>query len=140
MLVRRCHVSAENKLQASWTKGGKERAVPIRTAEQRELLESAKSLAGTGSLIPGHKQYIQQLRIYERHTANAGLSKMHGLRHAYAETRYQVLTGWEPPARGGPIAIQLTSEQKAIDQQARLTISRELGHEREQITSVCLGR
>jgi hypothetical protein len=65
---------------------------------------------------------------------------MHGLRHTYAQNRYQELTGWEAPNRGGPLHQQLTSHQKALDQQARLQISRELGHEREQITAVYLGR
>ena len=45
-----------------------------------------------------------------------------------------------PPAAGGPSAKQLSPEQKAVDREARLTISRELGHEREQITAVYLGR
>ncbi|WP_232059106.1 phage integrase N-terminal domain-containing protein [Kineobactrum salinum] len=40
-------------LKASWTKGGRERTVPIRTREQRALLEQAKRLAGVGALIPG---------------------------------------------------------------------------------------
>jgi hypothetical protein len=38
------------------------------------------------------------------------------------------------------MAKQLSPEQKRIDRDARLTISRELGHEREQITAVYLGR
>tara|TARA_R110001592_G_scaffold363287_1_gene683211 strand:- start:1427 stop:2296 length:870 start_codon:yes stop_codon:yes gene_type:complete len=130
----------EIRLQASWTKGGKERTVPIRTEAQRQLLEQAKALAGGGSLIPANKQYIQQVRIYERQTANAGLSKMHGLRHSYAQNRYKELTGWAAPNRGGPNSKQLTPEQKEIDKAARLQISRELGHEREQITAVYLAR
>ena len=40
-------------LKASWTKGGRERTVPIRTQAQRTLLEQAKQLAGLGALIPG---------------------------------------------------------------------------------------
>ena len=128
------------QLKASWTKGGRERTVPIRTSEQRDLLEEAKQLAGLGSLIPGGRQYIEQLRIYERHTANAGLSKMHGLRHAYAQQRYLELTGWHCPHGGGPTKAQLTTLQRDTDQQARLTISQELGHVREQITAVYLGR
>ncbi len=104
-------------LKASWTKGGRERTVPIRTQEQRALLEQAKQLAGLGSLIPGGRQYIEQLRIYERHTANAGLSKMHGLRHAYAQQRYQELTGWASPHAGGPSKAQLTGAQRQVDQQ-----------------------
>ncbi len=128
------------QLKASWTKGGRERTVPIRTPEQRALLEEAKQLAGLGSLIPGGRKYIEQLRIYERHTANAGLSKMHGLRHAYAQQRYLELTGWPSPHDGGPAKGELTMAQRHPDQQARLAISQELGHQREQITAVYLGR
>ena len=127
-------------LKASWTKGGRERTVPIRTIEQRTLLDQAKQLAGLGSLIPGGRQYIEQLRIYERHTANAGLSKMHGLRHAYAQQRYRELTGWLSPHAGGPSKERFSEAQRRRDQQARLTISKELGHVREQITAVYIGR
>jgi len=127
-------------LKASWTKGGRERTVPIRTQEQRALLEQAKRLAGLGSLIPGGRKYIEQMRIYERHTANAGLSRMHGLRHAYAQQRYQELTGWPSPHAGGPTKKELNRAQQQTDQRARLTISKELGHVREQITAVYIGR
>jgi len=127
-------------LKESWTKGGKSRVIPLRNEAQRAVLNHAGLLAGKGSLIPSSRNYRQQLRIYERHTANAGLSKMHGLRHAYAQQRYHELTGWSAPAAGGPTVKALTQEQKTIDRQARLTISQELGHEREQITSIYLGR
>jgi len=127
------------QLKASWTKGGRERTVPLRTAEQRALLKDAKKLAGLGALIPGGRNYIEQLRIYERHTANAGLSKMHGLRHAYAQQRYRELTGWPSPHAGGPSKGKLSETQRRRDQQARLTISKELGHVRAQITAVYCG-
>jgi hypothetical protein len=127
-------------LKDSWTKGGKARVVPVLSAEQREVLDRVHRLVGRGSLIPSERSYRQQLRIYERHTANAGLSKLHGLRHDYAQARYEALTGWKAPAAGGPPAKSLTDAERAIDRAARLTISRELGHEREQITSVYLGR
>jgi len=127
-------------LKASWTKGGKARTLPIRTPEQREVLDRAHRLAGKGSLIPSNRNYIQQLRIYMSHTQRAGLSKMHGLRHAYAQGRYEELTGWKSPIAGGPISKSLTPEQRALDREVRLIISRELGHEREQVTAVYLGR
>ena len=127
-------------LKASWAKGGKARTIPVRTAEQRDALDRANRLAGGGSLIPSDRNYRQQLRIYERHTANAGLSRLHGLRHQYAQHRYEELTGWKAPAAGGPPARTLDSVQRALDKQARQTISRELGHEREEISSVYLGR
>jgi hypothetical protein len=126
-------------LKPSWTKGGKARTLPIRTVVQREVLNRAHKLAGKGSLIPSSRNYVQQLRIYEGHTLRAGLSKMHGLRHAYAQRRYEELTGWKSPAAGGPPAKSLTWEQREQDHQARLIISRELGHERRQVVSVYLG-
>jgi len=128
------------RLNASWTKGGKTRMVPVITPEQRVVLDRAHRLAGTGSLIPPQKSYIQQLRIYERHTTQAGLSKLHGLRHAYAQSRYQRLTVWACPAAGGPVTNSLNAEQRKQDHQVRLTISLELGHIREQISAVYLGR
>lgn len=48
-------------LKGSWTKGGRERSVPIRTQPQLDLLARAKQLAGTGSLIPRGRSYIEQL-------------------------------------------------------------------------------
>jgi hypothetical protein len=128
------------RLKSSWTKGGKERDVPVRTDEQREVLKRAHQLAGNGALIPGERKYIQQLRSYERQTANASLSKLHGLRHAYAQARYEELTGWKAPAAGGPVSRALSPGQKVMDHQARRIISQELGHIREQITSVYVGR
>ena len=128
------------RLKASWTKGGKTRVLPVLSQEQRAVLDRAHRLAGGGSLIPPQKSYIQQLRTYERHTTQAGLSKLHGLRHAYAQSRYQQLTGWACPAAGGAVASSLNTTQRQQDHQARLTISRELGHAREQISAVYLGR
>ncbi|MEZ5489059.1 MAG: integrase domain-containing protein [Gammaproteobacteria bacterium] len=128
------------RLKASWTKGGKTRVVPILRQDQRAVLDRAHRLAGNGSLIPFEKSYIQQLRTYERHTTQAGLSKLHGLRHAYAQARFEQLTGWACPAAGGPSAVSLSTDQRKLDLQARLIISRELGHAREQISAVYLGR
>ncbi|MOA66982.1 hypothetical protein D3C78_1939460 [compost metagenome] len=65
---------------------------------------------------------------------------MHGLRHRYAQERYEALTGWKAPAAGGPSAQSLTPAQRTLNTQARQTISGELGHERTQITAVYLGR
>jgi hypothetical protein len=117
-------------LQASWTKGGRERIVPIRTEQQREVLNRAHRLAGRSSLIPSNRNYVQQMRVYEGNTRRAGLHHMHGLRHAYAQIRYEELTGWACPATGGPTSRELTREQLERDREVRFTISRELGHER----------
>ena len=45
-------------LKASWNKGGREIRIPIRTAEQRQLLDEAKALAKGKSLVaPGYATY-----------------------------------------------------------------------------------
>ena len=127
-------------LKGSWTKGGRPRLVPITTPEQRAVLDQARRIAGTGSLIPADKTYIQQRHMYDGQCKAAGLSRMHGLRHHYAQSRYQTLTGWKAPAAGGPVARALTAAQRLQDSIARQTISRELGHDRPEITAVYLGR
>lgn len=114
--------------------------VTIRTRQQREVLDRAHRLAGRGSLIPCNRNYVQQMRVYEGNTRRAGLHHMHGLRHAYAQQRYAELTGWKSPAAGGPVAKDLTPEERKLDHEVRLTISRELGHEREQVTGAYLGK
>jgi len=127
-------------LKASWCKGGKEREIPIRTAEQRSLLNQVRTHTGKGRLIPAGKTYKQQLDKFKHQCAKAGIHNVHGLRHAYAQARYEQLTGWKSPAQGGPTSRQLTPEQKETDREVRLQISRELGHEREQVTAIYLGR
>lgn len=127
-------------LKGSWTKGGRERTVPITTTEQRDALHAAHRLAGTGSLIPANKTYIQQRHVYDGQCKAASLSHMHGLRHQYAQSRYEALTGWPAPAAGGPPVRTLSDAQRPSDTEARQTISRELGHERLQVTSIYLGK
>lgn len=119
------------RLKGSWTKGGKPRKVPVRTEGQREVLDRARGLADSGSLIPSHRSYVQHLRVYENSTLRAGLSKLHGLRHAYAQERYEELTGWKCPVIGESNNKSLSQEQREQDRGARLIISQELGHGRE---------
>ena len=127
-------------LKPSWTKGGRKREVPIRTDGQRGVLDKARALAGKGSLIPAHKNYKQQMKLYEGQCIRAGLSKMHGLRHAYAQRRFEELTGFKAPIAGGPSRSALSNDQRALDKKARAVISQELGHNRPQITATYLGR
>ena len=127
-------------LQGSWTKGGRPREIPIRTLAQREVLDAAKALARRGALIPADKSYKQQLIHYEPFTRKAGLSHLHGLRHAYAQDCFEELAGFPCPAAGGPSRAQLTPEQRENDYEARVIISVELGHSREAITAAYLGR
>ena len=127
-------------MKDTWTKGRRSREIPIRNAEQRQVLDEAKVLAGRGSLIPAINTYVEQLRRFENQCATAEVHRVHGHRHQYAQVRYQELTGWPAPAAGGPHSKEQTPTQRELDREARLTISAELGHDREQITAVYLGR
>jgi site-specific recombinase XerC len=127
-------------LKASWGKGRRAREIPIRNAEQRRVLDEVKRFAGKGSLILAGRSYVEQLHRFEYQCDRAGIHRVHGHRHQYAQERYRELTGWAAPAAGGPRSKQLTREQKFVDRAARLTISSELGHEREQVTAIYCGR
>jgi len=128
------------KLKSSWCKGGRARIVPITNDLQRKLLTDVDAFAKGGSLIHPLMTYVQQLHRYEGQTLRAGFSKLHGLRHGYAQLRFEELTGFACPANGGPTSKELTIEQRALNEKARAMISAELGHSREAITAVYLGR
>lgn len=54
------------------------------------------------------------------------------------QKRYQELTGWASPHAEGSKYKELTYEQKEIDRKVRLTLSKELGHERlDMIANHC---
>ena len=127
-------------LKGSWTKGGRPREIPIETQAQRDLLDRVKDFTAGGSLIPTGSSYIEHLKLYENQTAAAGLEKLHGLRHAYAQERYQQLTERLAPAAGGKKGGELSAGEKKLDHVARMQISKELGHGREAISVVYLGR
>lgn len=128
------------RLKGSWTKGGKARTIPILNKQQRDVLNDVHKLVKGGALIPPDKNYKEQLKHYEYILNKVGLHKQHGLRHHYAQQRYQDITGRLPPALGGLNRLGLNQEQKQEDKAARLEISKELGHEREAITALYLGR
>ena len=102
----------------------------MRNDAQRALLDEARRLVGSGALIPPRRNYRQQLKVYESQTRDAGLYRMHGLRHDYALRRYEEITGWKAPAAGGPPRRTLTGARRRIDTAARRTIAQELGHSR----------
>lgn len=123
------------------SKGGRDRYVAIDTEMMWKAIKRAIALApATDSHLgyPGRslKQSIDQFyRIMERF----GITKdqlgvtAHGLRHQYANDRYEASTGVKAPLRGGPA---IDPEK---DTQARLEVSEKLGHARKQISSAYLG-
>ncbi len=126
-------------LKPAWTKGGRYREIPITHPKQREILDRVAELAGDGSLIPDDRNYIQQAWVYDKQTLDAGLNNNHGLRHGWAQWRYQQMTGWTCPAKGGKSPEQMTHREFAIDRDARRELAQELGHNRIDITKIYLG-
>lgn len=126
-------------LKSSWTKGGRPRSIPVLTQEQRQLLAEVRQLTGSGSLIPPARSYREHLRVFERETASVGIGHTHGLRHAYAQRRYEELTGRKPPVLGGRSRRTMRREERRKDEEIRRQISEELGHSRISITSIYLG-
>ncbi len=121
-------------LLGAWCKGNRHREIPIHTAEQRRWLDEAKLLAWNvnRSLIPESKTYIQHRNVYDKQLRNSNI-RSHGFRHAYAQRRYQELTGWNAPIAGGPDPKTFNYEQRRQDTLARMILTEELGHGRIQI-------
>lgn len=128
------------KLKGSWTKGGRPRTVPITSQHQRIVLSAVAQVAEGGSMIPSDRSYAQHLRVYERQVHKAGIKRAHGLRHKYAQARYEKLTGMKCPVNGGPNRSLMSNDQYELDRQVRARISKELGHNRIEIVDVYLGR
>jgi len=127
-------------LRASWCKGGRYREVPLTHPRQRALLDEVKAVCGDGSLIGEGRNYHQAVKEYENQLMRAGVRNAHGFRHAYAQWRYKVLTGWACPAAGGRSCDRMSGEEQRRDFRVRHQISHELGHGRIDVTDTYLGR
>lgn len=127
------------QLKPSWCKGGRARSIPVTHARQREILDRVRGLTRGAALIEAGRNYIQQRWAYEHQTAFAGLRNNHGLRHAWAQWRYEQLAGMRCPAKGGKPVAEMTTDERLRDRSARQALSYELGHNRLEITRVYLG-
>ena len=133
------------KIKPSWTKGGIGRTLHIINEAQRQWLAKASQQIPAGqSLIPKDKTYKQHLGHYQKQIKSMGLSKCHGLRHAYAQRRYCELTqqfdshhkGLICPIDGGKPSRRLKGLEREWDRRAREIIARELGHSRAGIVKI----
>lgn len=128
-------------LQASWTKGGRSRMIPITADVQRHVLKQIQTLvSGDQALIPADKTYAQHLKSYEYQTLKVGMRNTHGFRHRYAQERYKTLSGQPCPIAGGKQWHEMTDKERITDREARRQVSQELGHSRLPITDTYLGR
>jgi site-specific recombinase XerC len=123
------------------TKGGRLRFVPIDTPEKRAALEAAKRCVESKSAHLGRpgKTLEQNLERFRYVMRKFGITKAmlgvtaHGLRHEYANDRYEEFAGIPSPVRGGP------SIEREADCAARLRLAEELGHGRRAVTSAYIG-
>ncbi len=124
---------------AAGTKGGKERVLSEISPEGRNAIEYARSVAGTGSMIPPgmrDRQWEKEgYKILEKAGAVVKNEKFHSVRHAYAQLRYEQLTGFqcrvkfESKEAFERAAIEARGENwKDYDKSARGIIKVEMGH------------
>lgn len=124
------------------TKGGRTRIVAIETDHQRDVLDRAKLLAQQstrGNFVPPGKT-VQQAkdRLYTV-GRKLGITKRqlgvtpHGLRHQFANDRYQLISGEPTVVRGGQHV------DRELDIAARQVVTNELGHARLGITASYTG-
>ncbi|MBU4525264.1 MAG: integrase domain-containing protein [Desulfomicrobium sp.] len=137
------------------TKGGLHRVVGDLSGSQKGALAHASQLAGrNGNTMPDNLKERAWEKVFYRTLAKYGLSKKdcgassHGLRHAYAQQRYEQLTGFKAPCKFSTkddfrkAAYQIAGDDwKKLDQDARLFLKSELGHgpDRDDVISQYLG-
>jgi len=63
-----------------------------------------------------------------------------GLHHAYAQNRYEELTGWQCPAAGGPPAKELTRNNVKPIARPGSPSAGKLGHDGMAVISAYIGR
>ena len=138
---------ARDALDTAWlrvvagTKGGRPRTVPIETDAQRAILAEAADYAAITkrSMIPPDYDLKAWLAHVYHVLARQGITCQnglvtHGLRHQYANDRYEELTGEPSPVRGGDRLAD------AASQHARQNVTARLGHARVGITNAYYGK
>jgi hypothetical protein len=143
---------------AGGTKGGQAREVPISSKQQIETLKNAAQIQGKDrSMIANDKTYAEHQRDSYKETSN-----YHSERHAYANERYSDLMreklgieirspvlsdkpegqSWSQyvASKAYEQGVHISPEiAREFDREARLEISQELGHHREDVISAYIG-
>ena len=136
------HVGSTLRIEDG-TKGGRTRVVPVRTDEQRAVLEHAKVMSDRterGNLVPRrctpsqarqHLYYVCRKHGITKHSLAV---TPHGLRHEYANDVYEAVSGTPSTVRGGSSILDQAAEDGALR-----AVSNELGHARLSIVSAYTG-
>lgn len=125
------------------TKGGRYRVIPVSNEEQREVLAAAQKFAKRHSDHMGHpeRSLEQNLRRFQYVLEKHGITRTqlgvtaHGLRHDYANRRYEDLVGSKSPLQGGDKLLFVQEGTK----KARRVVAEELGHSRISVTTAYYG-
>lgn len=125
----------------SGAKGGRERFVPLDTAERVSAIEYAKTVVGNRDGHMGHPSHTleQALRRFNYVLEKFGVTRSklgvtaHGLRHEALIDHFVKLTGELPPVRGG------TSLPMDTYTTARQEVAELAGHARKRAANAYLG-
>lgn len=125
------------------TKGGRHRIVRIETDYQRETLSlaAAMSQAKNKRIIPAHRTLEQAYQRTRYQMRKLGLTReglgvtAHGLRHQYAQSRYEQIAGIPSPICGGdPAHIDRDTHLQAC-----YDVMQQLGHSRVDVAASYYG-
>ena len=126
------------------TKGGRPRVIPIRNEKQREVLNRAIKMAEQTprkAMVHPGKDAAQSIRRVYYVCGKFSITKSqmdispHGLRHEYANDRYEEIAGVPSTVRGG----DASAIDSKLEDEARHTVTKELGHARLNITGAYTG-
>jgi len=122
----------QDRLELIFTKGGRPRSVPIETREQRDLARRLQAFHARHptdrSMIPANLKYNTYRHRVQTAAREMGI-KGHGYRHAWAQQRFEKLSGGiKSPLSGGPQYKTLTLADQAKWNYAASAINQELGH------------
>jgi len=130
-------------LKGSWTKGGREREIEITRDSQRELLERVQAFQDKNSersMIPKDSKFVSYYRQYNENRAAVEIAG-HGLRHQWAQERFEQVSGLKAPLASGPKYSELTADQQRRWENGARIVNKELGHgkDRQDITATYIG-
>jgi site-specific recombinase XerC len=131
---------------------GEERTFSLTYEKQHQVLAELKDflkdnrVESLSRMHEKYKNFVNNTRYVHKESGitKEGVGTSHGLRHKYAQDRYQQMTGWKPPAQLSleerkAFRASMTPEMRETDRAARSAISEELGHGRRQVSSNYVG-
>jgi hypothetical protein len=128
-------------LKGSWCKNGKSREFLMRDGgaalkEAATLLKDFMVKGRIEQFMNRLDRAIKKIKVIQKDKS----IHPHALRHNYAQERYFDITGMTAPAAGGLKYSNMPDNQKLSYNEACLTMSQELGHDRDTISRTYIGK